>query len=359
MTAFFPLMALLNRKQWCCPVVITSSEIAAFPITDSNTDDPALEPFIHLFNVQEKSLQRDWIQYPPSFRTGFSPNDKYIFCYIKEKKEIMIVSDISIVYGINVNTKQWTIYGSLRNVSEHILHAWSNKNNQIECVAVEYPKSGALEVASLYHFIFHAEKNKFESIKRNNDPILKDIWWHNQRVAVSKKSHAIFIVAASCMNIKSWQSDGNLTHFSQQNNNNNAYNGILFINRDNIILGFNQSPRVNEKQPLFIHIVKMRSSPSIIKQSTITCDDSWDPIHVVLIEDLSKEELLVHGYCNNNNNQPTLPFAVLQMVQDYYSNQYILFLKKCETVWTWDIVELDDVLNDDPPVIKIQFKCIK
>ena len=161
------------------------------------------------------------------------------------------------------------------------------------------------------------------------------------------------------MNIKTWQSDGNLTHFSQQNNNNNAYNGILFINRDNIILGFNQSPRVNEKQPLFIHIVKMRSSPSIIKQSTITCDDSWDPIHVVLIEDLSKEELLVHGYCNNNNNQPTLPFAVLQMVQDYYSNQYILFLKKCETVWTWDIVELDDVLNDDPPVIKIQFKCIK
>ena len=322
--------------------------------TSNNNNIPF---WIYLFDPFKTGIVKQYIKYPIEFTKG----GPILFdaTYRKKTRDIFILDFFGDVYKINIDSLKW----------EKICHV-----NMGSYSCRPRPSKNRIFIRNnTCHIIAAVNKNKLP----DTDTECYKIWEINEKTKQSKeiccsksysssqdpwntppittvllnKSNDVVIICEGTISkymqlLKFCTSNGSIQNIKLNDSVKLIMTGHVVL-RDNKIILFEKNDANNEP---WINIVDLKKG-TITKSLLLACDACMYPIHPVLIENITREELLVHGYCNQNNY--TIPLPIKQLITtNFYADESILFIITDKEKIQYAVCEVVDIFVTEKKHIK-------
>ena len=107
----------------------------------------------------------------------------------------------------------------------------------------------------------------------------------------------------------------------------------------------------NSGKPVWINIIDIKKAS--IGKAVYIKPELHDPVNMTLWQDTDQEDVIVHGYCRHvydECNMQLLPHYLIQIVIEYYSNEWLLIIKTTTKITNFQycFIKIDDLLSQPP-----------
>ena len=340
---------------WAIPQLVPykgsfNNQICLLPYKGTLNPPSNIPSFIHLFDPFKTGIVQQHIKYPPDF-DEFSSHWFHTTCR-KETRDLFILDFMNDVHRVNMDSLKWQRIAAMSNRPRHRKKSRIFMENDKCNVVASVIKYGIPDKECYKIWEINEKTNEFDEICCSECIPSLPYPWESTPVLLNKSNDVLIICDDSkhMQFLKFCRSNGCIDNIKLNDTDKlimtdfSAEYGHVVL-RDDIIILFEENDGYNKP---WINIVDIKKG-SITKSLLLPSATFMDPIHAVLIENIAKEELLVHGYCKDNSY--TLPLAIAHLTTNYYANESILFIMNGEETIRYAVCEVIDIFVTDSNLI--------
>ena len=348
----------LDRVCWAIPRLLSNNQVGLLPYKGEINKPTDIPSCIHILDPFTTDTVQQHLKYPQDFEQ--LPSHWFDITYRKATKDIFILDFLGDVHRISMDSLKWEKIAkgyALGPIGSRPYHRKSRvfiKNNKC-CIIAAVLKYGTDDLHTLCYKIWEINEatTEFDEISCSESFTRLPYPWENAPVLLNKSDDVVLIREdAKCMQLlKFCRSNGSIQNIKLNDtitlnkHDFNAKYGHVVL-RDDIIILFDKIVGYNKP---WINIVDIKKG-SIIKSLILPSELFIHRVDATLMENIAKEELLVHGYCKDNTY--TLPLAIAHLItSNYYANESILFIMNGEEIIRYAVCDMIDIFARESNLI--------